>query len=389
MTVGFILLVVGVICLLIDYVAHRRLDVEAESIINATIDVEAARESRRKCSIVDEPDFCIHAIRHLSPSLQPRKIDDWLGLLVFIGNWLVIFGLIRLADRLPHVALGCLVSIAVAGRFRALEELAHFSMHGALTHHRKFGLFLADTFSQYPLLNLSTHSWARLHCALHHPNVGRKGLDPAFDSLLAVGLHQSVTASRFWWVVGAPLTPKGLYFRVAAAGSTLAPNAGKIRELICRYLALGTLLICTYALGGISAIWWVTLPALFVWLPFFAWISLLCEHRWFDAADSDMGVTRELKLGKRTEFGGLSGLVARSLIFPVGDSRHLIHSLFPTARYNHLKYLEVVLSRYSPAYANVACTSGILVGFKSKTTSLGDLYVRLVHDGSSDPIVRA
>lgn len=379
--ISSILLIIGLAFLFSDWIIHRRMASQAiAKFSQSSAKAQINPHTISRAEHIEQANLRFKDIRNLSGELRPKPIADLLGVAVLIGNWLVIFGLIALSAQVNSAFFIGVVGILVAGRFRALEELAHFAMHGALTYRRQLGFRLADAFAQYPLLNPSTKVWMRLHCAEHHPNVGRRGLDPAFDSLIAAGLCERMSCLRFLRVVLAPLTPRGLAFRFRNVLSNYDLRVISGRELLARFFAVALLFFGTATVGGIYGILLIVIPALFIWLPFFSWLSLLCEHRWFGCADTDIGIARELALGKRTRFPGIEGMLSRLLIFPVGDTYHLAHSLFPTVRYNHLSDINGYLESTWPPYVEVACTYGFVIEQGRAPTSLGDLYVRLVNN---------
>ena len=163
------------------------------------------------------------ALRRLARRLRPNRVYDVASIADFLAAWSAILGIAFAATWIDSPWAYIAAGLLIAGRFRALEELAHFAMHNALFRHYRFGLGVADMLSQFPLFNPATRVWSVMHCSQHHPQVARIGLDPALQSLLDAGFAKRMRKVDFVLLVLHPFSPSGLATRVrfAAMGLTL------------------------------------------------------------------------------------------------------------------------------------------------------------------------
>ncbi|MEU2867343.1 hypothetical protein ABZ672_55935 [Streptomyces mirabilis] len=112
-----------------------------------------------------------------------------------------------------------------------------------------------------------------------------------------------------------------------------------------------------WTLGWQAAVFAFVIPCLLLY-PQLAWMSLLVEHRWFDAEPvtgppAVVEVARCLRLYPRNP---LLALLARATWLPYGDLYHYAHSAHPAVRWNYLPALERVIG--SPAYTPDAFVLG-------------------------------
>ena len=313
----------------------------------------------------------LNELRQSSMLLKPNSLLNIASIVDFLSIWVVIFGIIIIAGFYDNLALYIAVSIVIGGRFRALEELAHFSMHNALFTSRKFGRSMADLVSQFPLFNPPTAFWTSFHCAQHHPNVGTEE-DPAFSSLLDAGFKQGMTSGEFWSCLLTPLSVSGVIQTLKYALEGFDPRKNQYSVIVLRITSILFIYCSIATLVGFKPLLLCVLPALLLWLPLFSWISLICEHNWFEQANDNLNtISKEIKLGKRTHFAGLSGLFFKALIFPVGDTYHLTHSILPSLHFRFLPWANKILESTYPEYMEAQHTSGFWI--RNKNGSKGSL----------------
>ncbi len=320
-------------------------------------------------------DNVVRLIRNISRQIRPTTFDNCFGLSEYLSVWFFLIGLFVAASEINSVIFDCFVGIIIGGRFRALEEIAHFTMHNVIFSSRWAGVIISDNLSQYPLFNPSTSFWTKFHCAEHHPNVGKLGSDPAFQLLLDAGMARGMSKWQFAMLVLMPLSPRGIVSRIKFALLNIcAPGEDKVK-FVARLVNIVCLCCLIVILFGWKVFILAYLPALILWLPLFSWISLICEHSWFaiDRLGSDEGTERELAFGKRTKFEGLAGAIARALIFPVGDTYHLAHSLVPSLHFRFLSWFDRMLIASDAGYKHVPQTHG-LFGSRSRPGSLLYIY---------------
>ena len=117
-----------------------------------------------------------------------------------------------------------------------------------------------------------------------------------------------------------------------------------------------------------------------VFYSWFTWISQLVEHRWFTEGPTIANSSKydkEIIAGRPTDYYFLEGLLLRNLIFPFGDSYHLIHSLYPKVRYNYLPQIDKILKRFDQKYREHR-SLGLIINHNNTHTALSELENRLV-----------
>jgi len=257
------------------------------------------------------------------------------------------------------------LAVIVALRFRQLQEVTHFAVHGVLTRKLAFGNVLAEAGFQIPLGLTTIPDRRRTHVREHHPNATVAGVDPNLETLAEAGLRPGVTAYRFLLATLYPLTVPGIahafreYMASGARGlrvsSWLARKSVPVAIALCLYLLL----------GWPGLVFGYVVPR-FVIYPAFAWLSLLIEHRWFrrchlvgiPAADE---AARCLRLYRAQP---LTLALARATWLPYGDAFHFAHSTHPAVRWNYLRALDHQL------VAEVAQFRSVILGRDSVLATL-------------------
>lgn len=125
---------------------------------------------------------------------------------------------------------------------------------------------------------------------------------------------------------------------------------------------------------GFILFYFVPLVVLF---PQFYWLSQVVEHRWFENVDGLNNQQRELISGRPTLYKDFFGQVVRYSFFPVGDSHHLAHSLFPYMRWSYLGEIDRLLIRNIPKYSE-NMSQGLFVGANSLPGALDYLHGKLI-----------
>ncbi|MDJ0347564.1 hypothetical protein QMK19_40985 [Streptomyces sp. H10-C2] len=79
--------------------------------------------------------------------------------------------------------------------------------------------------------------------------------------------------------------------------------------------------------------------------PQLAWVSLLVEHRWFDAepVTGPLAVVEAARCLRLYPRNHLLALIARGTWLPYGDLFHYAHSAHPAVRWNYLPTLDRAL----------------------------------------------
>ncbi|MER6630599.1 fatty acid desaturase [Streptomyces sp. NPDC000987] len=277
--------------------------------------------------------------------LQRERLNDVTPVLLLLGHWLELAGWCGVAAR--GGPWGCAAAaLAGAVKFRHLQEVSHFAVHGVLIRSGRLNMLLAETAVHIPLGFVPVSVRRRRHVREHHPNATVAGADPNLAELHAAGLRPGATTARCLLGMVHPLTPSGAYGTLRGlAALRREPGAGRLR-------AAGPVAVtaaAVLAFGWEAAVFALVLPRLLLY-PQLAWMSLLVEHRWFDP-EPVTGPPVAVEAGRCLRLyprNALLALLARGTWLPYGDLYHFAHSAHPAVRWNYLPALE--RSLHGPAY---------------------------------------
>ncbi len=277
--------------------------------------------------------------------LQRERLNDVTPVLLLLGHWIEFTGWCAVA--VYGGPWGCAVAaLAGAVKFRHLQEVSHFAVHGVLARGGRLNTLLAEAAVHIPLGFVPVSVRRRRHVREHHPNATVTGADPNLAELHSAGLRPGATAVRYALALIHPLTPAGVHGTVrSVTGLRREGGTGRLRAAgpvaVSAALAL--------AFGWEATAFAFLLPRLLLY-PQLAWMSLLVEHRWFDpeavpGPPVAVEAGRCLRLYPRNAF---LTLLARGTWLPYGDLYHFAHSAHPAVRWNYLPTLERTLC--GPAY---------------------------------------
>ncbi|GAA4004559.1 hypothetical protein GCM10022384_58900 [Streptomyces marokkonensis] len=278
-------------------------------------------------------------------SLQRARLNDVTPVLLLLGHWLELAGWSIVA--VGGGPWGCAVAaLAGAVKFRHLQEVSHFAVHGVLARGGRLNALLTEVAVHVPLGFVPVAVRRRRHVREHHPNATVAGADPNLAELHRAGLRAGATTARCVLGMVHPLTPAGLYGTVRGLSVLWRePGAGRLR-------AAGPVTVAAIAATGFgweAAVFVFVLPRLLLY-PQLAWMSLLVEHRWFDP-EPVTGPPVAVEAGRCLRLyphNALLALLARGTWLPYGDLYHFAHSAHPAVRWNYLPALERSLG--GPAY---------------------------------------
>lgn len=277
--------------------------------------------------------------------LQRERLNDVTPVLLLLGHWLEFGGWCAVA--VSGGPGGCAVAaLAGAVKFRHLQEVSHFAVHGVLVRGGRLNTLLAEVAVHVPLGFVPVSVRRRRHVREHHPNATVTGADPNLAELHAAGLRPGATAVRYARALIHPCTPAGVHGTVrSVAGLRREGATGRLRA--AGPVAVTAALVLAF--GWEAAVFAFVLPRLLLY-PQLAWMSLLVEHRWFDpeavpGPPVAVEAGRCLRLYPRNAF---LALLARGTWLPYGDLYHFAHSAHPAVRWNYLPALECTLR--GPAY---------------------------------------
>nr|BFD84174.1 hypothetical protein StreXyl84_35750 [Streptomyces sp. Xyl84] len=286
-------------------------------------------------------------------SLQRERLNNVTPVLLLLGHWLEFAGWCAVAVH--GGAWGCAVAaVASAVKFRHLQEVSHFAVHGVLTRSGRLNTLLAETAVHVPLGFVPVPVRRRRHVREHHPNATVSGSDPNLVELHRAGLRTGAGMTRYALGTVHPLTPAGISGTVRSlADLWREPGAGRLR-------AAGPVAVTAALAAGFgwqAALFVFLLPRLLLY-PQLAWMSLLVEHRWFDP-EQVIGPPVAVEAGRCLRLyprNMLLALLARGTWLPYGDLYHFAHSAHPAVRWNYLPALE--RSLIGPGYRPQALVLG-------------------------------
>jgi fatty acid desaturase len=302
-------------------------------------------------------------------AIQRQRRNDYSPILLLFGHWMEIVGLWLLGARFGLLAWP-LVSLLIAIKYRHLQEVSHYAIHGSLTRTRVFGDMLIEIAAHAPLALPAVSTRRRTHVRLHHPNATKFGVDPNLGDLSSAGMRPGCTRSDFVRSVVFPLTASGMANTLKVVRLNL-----EVRPNICWRLpmtfAVVFCLACVDVING--PIFGLLVPRLAIY-PMLAWFSLLAEHVWFptNSGISNPGsveAARCLRL-----YVGRPGweILARVSWLPYGDLFHFAHSLHPSIRWNYLPLVEGIAGLPTSLYRQFLVGTDSVVGtLYAATRSVG------------------
>lgn len=323
-------------------------------------------------------DMTLSEIYRFLGHFRAKPYDNFVGVLPMLSNVMVCIAVVTLAVTVNHLVVDLLCSLFIAGRFRSLGELGHMAIHKALTPSEKLNLFLADVFFQFPLFKPSIQLRRQRHCVEHHPNVNLRDLDTGMKDFYDIGFVPGISERFFWKCVFYPLTPPGILMRIKGCIRSVMDDFGYPIRLALRIICVSLVVLPFIYYGKYYELTMFYILPLLVFFPQFYWFSLVVEHRWFVDVSNESRLQREIISGRPTDYPGVSGFLWRTHFFPVGDSYHMVHSLFPYLRWNYLPTVDKLLKKNIPEYSEHLSAGLFLKKYESKPTAISELRDRMV-----------
>jgi len=292
----------------------------------------------------------IRDLRRQLAFLGHKKLDNLFTLFPFVWSYLLITAAILLSAKIDNNIINIAIMMFVTGRFRTLQEAGHFAVHGVLSKNIKYGLFVANIFYQFPAFMPESSLRRETHVRQHHNSVNMPH-DPDLKELTDKGFFPGITIFEFWCGVFYPLTTKGIKNRIIECFFNIFTNRNNVNFFIRIFVVIAIIALFMHYHLYKQLILFYIIPV-FVTYPLFYWMAHISLHRWFEDCSTNIDYDdRELILGRPTEFSGVVGFFVRNNIFPLGDSYHLAHSLFPTVRWTHLPQVDKILKIHFPEYS--------------------------------------
>jgi fatty acid desaturase len=283
--------------------------------------------------------------------LQRDRVNNVTPVIVSSCHWLEILGWAALCRVAPAVTLP-LICVYAAVKFRHLQELTHFAVHGCLARGRRCNDVLGEVIFQAPLAMPSINRRRTTHVVEHHPNATDPRLDPNIAALYAAGLRPGCRDGEFVRALLFPLTVTGLRETVRQIRTDLATHR-VVRS--ARWTPLVVIVLVT-ALGGAAGLVAVLLVPRLVVYPYLSWLSLLFEHRWFAVATPAASTDRRTREAERCirlyRRRRVLEWIARGTWLPYGDLFHFAHSVYPSMRWNFLPVADRLLGDPRGAFSS-------------------------------------
>lgn len=270
-------------------------------------------------------------------AFQRSRANNYTPALLLIGHWIELSGWALIAARTGPLGWAAAVA-AGAVKMRHLQEVSHFAVHGVLTRTARIGTVLAEAAVHIPLGFVPVPVRRQRHVREHHPNATVTGADPNLQELHDAGLNPGVGPLQFTRALVFPLTPTGAAITVQGIHANLRSSTARWWRL-AGFIAAPTALLL--AAGWQGALFAFVLPRLLLY-PQLSWMSLLVEHRWWDAEEvtGPPAVVEAARCLRLYPHNPLLALVARATWLPYGDLFHYAHSAHPAVRWNYLPTLE-------------------------------------------------
>lgn len=306
------------------------------------------------------PPISIRELRQL----QRERINDITPSLSIAGHWLEILGYWLLLGH-SGVVPGLLLSLITALKFRHLQEMTHFSVHGVLVRRRRLGDLLAELAFQSPLALVDVNTRRMRHVRQHHPNATFRDLDPNREALQRAGLLLGASRGELFAAALHPLTPRGVLETLSEVWFFVTSS---IRKAPVRLMPPLVVLATLWAVSGWTGlVYGYAVPRLLVY-PMLAWLSLLVEHRWLSAVPAagsavEQETSRCLRLYPNRR---ILAAIARGTWLPYGDLYHFAHSVHPATRWNYLPLADSLLqdlpvAEFDSAFAGRSSAVGTLL----------------------------
>ena len=313
---------------------------------------------------------------HGSPKGYYRPLDRVFAWFPFVWVWCDILLTLALCRAAAAPGAWILGAVIVGGRLRALQEVSHTALHSGLCRSRRYQWAIANVAVQWPLFRPDMHHRYIGHVAQHHRHANEPELDPNITRFVRFGITPGLTRAQWRRKLWHPLTPTGFADTVKNVWAATTRQNERVWMLPVRLaVAASTLTGVLLVAGQVGLAVGFVLPLLTVY-PFFSWLSVLAEHRWFARCQATDRRERECVNGRPTDHPGLLGWAVKHLVFPFSDHYHLAHSLYPLLRWNYLPAVDRALKARDPHYPRYRSV-GLLATAGGVPSALSELRERL------------
>ena len=305
-----------------------------------------------------------------------RPLDRLFCWFPFLWIWCDILIAVWLGRLAGDPLAWLFVAIFVGGRMRALQEAAHTAVHSGLCRSKRYQRAIANLFAQWPLGRVDMHHRYIGHVTEHHWHANELDADPNVRRFVAVGVVPGITLADWRRKLWYPFTLAG--FAETLRNLTDGTFRKNVHPALVplRLAVTAGFCVLLWAVGGMSGVMLGFVVPLVTVYPFFSWISVLAEHRWFVRCDATDRKTRECINGRPTDYPGVLGGIVKHLVFPFSDHYHLAHSLYPSLRWNYLPAIDRALREQLARYARYHSV-GLVRSRGGRPSALSELCERL------------
>jgi len=286
-------------------------------------------------------------------SVYHRRWDPLFAIVPFVWSWLDLFAIALASVQLANVWADVLLALLAGSRLRALHEASHIAVHYGLCRQKAWQWELSNVLFQYPAFRPDMHHRYVFHVLEHHRHANEGDIDPNVKRFVRLGMVPGISRAQFTWKLFHSLRPSGLAETFRSMVSNAKLNKTRT-HLALRWLTVVLCIAAFWLTGGARGFVVAYLVPLILVYPWFSWISVLAEHRWFIECDEPDRRLREFVVGRPTDYPGVLGWIIRHAIFPATDHYHLAHSLYPFVRWNYMPALDAALKRSEPRYGTHA-----------------------------------
>ena len=326
-----------------------------------------------------DPKVSIAPYHKIFKGLKFNKWDNYFAPLPFIWTYLLMIACILVFHHSSWAIVKLACIIFIGGKFRCLQEIGHYAIHGTLCPSKKWGYFLTNIFTQFPLFLVDVNVRYQNHVIEHHPNPNTATKDPNLNDFNAIGLVPGISRKKFLYGILYPMTFNGIKEKLSNCLINYATKNKNSYLFLLRNLVVFSILFPFIYFGLFTELIFLYLIPLIIVYPFFSWMSQVVEHRWFFKEQKPFisKIEKEFAYGRPTDYPGISGTIIRHMLFPFGDSYHLAHSLFPYVRWNYLPQVDKILKENCDCYSE-NISSGIWAKKRGQHSALSELEERLV-----------
>lgn len=292
-----------------------------------------------------------------------RTVVPYKAMLALLVDYLIIAGAVVLSLSSGAFWVYGLVVIVIGSRMRALENLLHVASHNQLCANKQLNRWVGLLFCALPL-GSSFYAYRKSHMT-HHRYLGDQETDPDYRRYKRLGLHQlPYQRERFFIILIRMLllidVPKYIW---GTLSSVVYTKGIPVAEWAARGGSiLGLVVVASYYnLWPLFLLYWA--------VPFLTSFQVI---RFLAEMSEHGGLYHHHDQAEMTRNNICHPLLAW-LLYPHGDSYHLVHHLYPAIPYYHLKRAHKKLMGNNH-YKQLHHCHGLVFGRASSVTTYKEMF---------------